>query len=135
MKSLLYLFPLCCLWIVAGCVQEESHSQCGIACGEGESVIEILENRQGKIVHIQNLEQNLDYWFIDIDQNYFDKEGYSKSNETTLIPCNPNQNFTNGSRVVVSGKRLNCCNLITWPQLRYSWGCKFEITSIESIND
>lgn len=130
-KILIFLYLLI---ISTSCVQEDTNNLCELIC-ETESVIETIVNRQGKIVHIENDKYNMDYWMIEIDPEYLDNQGYALSNETTLVPCNFSKNYTDGTKVLISGRKMNCCNLITYPWFFHSWGCKFEITSIEPLTD
>lgn len=124
------------LWMtIASCAQNEIKSDCDSRCAN-TSVLENIVKRKGKIVHILSKDKGYeaDYWIIDVDPNFYEKGGYSTSNETTLVPCNLNEKYlVNGMKVVVSGERLNCCNLLTHPQLRYSWGCKFNVIAVEAL--
>ena len=131
---MLHLNVLWLLFMSTSCALEDTNTPCKKMCMD-ESVIEKIINVPGKIVQIQNTENKIDYLFIDIDPAFLDKQGYSTSNETTLVPCNLSEHYKNGMRVVVSGKKMSCCDLITLPMLRYSWGCKFEISSIKTFTD
>jgi len=116
------------------CTQDDPNTDCNNECDE-VSVKEEIIDVNAKVVHIRNEELNLNFKFFDIDPEFLDKKGYSTSNQTTLIPCELSENYKDGMKVIISGKKLDCCNIITLPSLRTAWGCKFEITSIEHLND
>ncbi len=127
-------FAIFILVINFSCAQEETFTNCDNICEKATSIEEI-NNIPAKIVHLKNTKYNLDYMFFDIDPEFLDKEGYSTSNETVLIPCELDKSYTDGMKVIISGRKIDCCNIISLPSIRKSWGCKFEITSIEHLTD
>jgi predicted glycosyltransferase len=127
-------FTIFILLINLSCAQEDTFTNCDNICEKATSIEEI-NNIPAKIVHLQNTKYNLDYIFFDIDPEFLDKEGYSTSNETVLIPCELDKSYTDGMKVIISGRKIDCCNIISLPSIRKSWGCKFEMTSIELAID
>jgi len=134
MKKSIKIFIYLILLINLSCAQDDPNTDCNNECDE-VSVTEEISEVNAKVVLIENEEYNLNYKFLDIDPEFLDKEGYSTSNQTTLIPCELSDNYRDGMKVIVSGKKLDCCNIISLPSIRKSWGCKFEITSIEHLTD
>lgn len=59
--------------------------------------------------------------------------GCSIGDENVLVPCKelPTEFQTEGKVLIVSGNRMNCCKLVTLPQLRVNFGCLFIASSIK----
>lgn len=122
------LFPLTMiLLLIFGCKEEEPQMQtaCEKSC-ENEQVIESIHNGEYKVSKIENLPFQL------VPLSAINK-GKTEPDEI-LVPCNlPKEFQKEGLVVLVSGNKKNCCNLLTLPNYRVSWGCKFEISSIEKL--
>jgi len=62
----------------------------------------------------------------------FRNEG-AVSDENILVPCkNLPQNFkVLGKILIVSGNRMNCCELLSYPTVKPGFGCLFIVSSIK----
>lgn len=130
MKNLmayLIILPLLCI----SC-QEEAlsyQSTCEVTC-EDESVSKVYTSTDGlirKVVIGPDAEGKiLDTFYViqDYEQNI-------------LVPCNKltNEFQKDSLKIQFSGNEMSCCNLITQPHYRVSYGCKFEITSIKVLEN
>lgn len=143
MERSIRLVILFIVMINTGCEKDESHIECLEVTCEDEETKEIYSNESGVIreLVIGHNPNGESYDFI--PENPSGKvEPYSlfvilaKDNEL-LIPCqNLLGSFMDDSMAVTfSGTRIACCNLLTQPNVRTSFGCKFEITSIELLSD
>jgi len=113
------------------CQEEKQDVLCESTC-DNEKIIGNVENVTGKIIYLDVIET----WIIETHPDFINSPGYSPSDEFALVPCNLGEgDKIENMTVVLSGRKLNCCKLITLPHLRFSWGCKFEITSITPLTD
>jgi hypothetical protein len=105
--------------------------QFGSRCQEAK-VVEHINNMPAWIVHVKNEDLNIDHWYISTAEN----SSIPGTDENTLVPCNNEvMPYPRGTRVLITGKRLNCCGVITHPSTYASWGCKFKIENIQPLNN
>jgi len=98
-------------------------------CPEGK-VVEQIENKPFLVVNDRG--HGLPSSLVPFEKR---ERGESLLSDEILVPCNLPEKFRRADAVVkISGSRSDCCNLLTLPNLRVSWGCHFEITSIEKAN-
>ena len=121
----------------AGCDDEKDKEKSTVCQGHCADafVSENIDTQKGKIVILRDERFNLDKTLIDIDPDFLNKEGFSAKDETLLVPCNLNDNFEDGDIVVITGKKLECCGIVSLPNVRPGFGCQFEIISIELVNN
>ncbi|MBX2965136.1 MAG: hypothetical protein KF845_03255 [Cyclobacteriaceae bacterium] len=128
MKYLMNLTVLCLLLISTGCAQEETVDNCGEACSDGVT-IETLVNREAKVIKFYDkgfiLTTNKD----DFEHEFF----IHAEDDYILVPCNWIYSYPHNTKVIVSGKKTDCCKMLTFPNERRGFGCKFEITSIKPL--
>ncbi|WP_125185160.1 hypothetical protein [Botryobacter ruber] len=115
--------------LATSCKTEEPIMQ--IACGQSckdEVLAETIINKQGKIVIVN------DVFCITTDSASLNRGGYIVGSENILVPCNLSDDYkVSELKVIISGQKSSCCNLVTLPVLRTSFGCKFEVTSIKKL--
>lgn len=129
MKNLMaYLIILPFLFI--SCQEEEVsyQSTCEVTC-EDESVTKVYTSTDGlirKVVIGPDSEG-------DILNTFYVIQDYENN---ILVPCNKlaNEYQKDSLKIQFSGNEMSCCNLITQPHYRVSYGCKFEITSIKVLD-
>jgi hypothetical protein len=146
MKNLTTLLPLC-FWLVStSCSQEVPDSQsmelCENKC-ENMNIAKMYNNEIGRVRQLvigsnpdgesydflcDNLNiEDAPYFMFVILTTDNDVLVLSESLPTVLRRDNIQVNF--------SGNRFDCCDLLTQPNIRTTFGCKFKITSIEPIAD
>lgn len=136
-KIISSLFIIQIVIFIIGCEKKQSNTlpECSYN-GVNEEFTEVFNEKLGKVV---------------LNHNYTDYEGNQHSvyaitialkdlnsntwipyKDSTLVPCNLPDNFKeNNLLVVFSGNKSNCCDILTHPQLRTSYGCKLELTDIK----
>ncbi len=118
---------------------QQTKSICENSCEE-EVVMKELSNVTAKVITVcPTRDENGDYinciYAISIDEGWLDNSSWPEPSDNILVPCNniPSEFRKVNLRVSISGLKKSCCNLLTKPEFRASFGCKFEITSIEKI--
>ena len=139
-NSLLFTLLISIAVATISCEDDKQERICETTC-DNETVIGKVENTFGEI-NFHRMNRSIDpepvgYWIINISTDSIKYNGPSdNADEIILVPCNLNDSYKKDSlKVIVSGRRLSCCGLLTKPYFRTSWGCKFEITSITTLTD
>ncbi len=137
---MLFTFMITIAFAIASCDEDSTERLCEITC-DNEIVTGKVESAIGEITFFRtNLATDPEpygNWIINISTDSIKYNGPSlNADEIVLVPCNLSEKYKSDSlKVVVSGRRLSCCGLLTQAVLRTSWGCKFEITSIRTLTD
>jgi hypothetical protein len=122
---------------VLGCNSDEDElSLCETTC-DNETVTDHLDEVRGK-VFVNNTFTDDDgkiftVYAITINPADLNTNTWTVSSDSILAPCNlPNRYKKENLNIVVSGNKKSCLNQLTQPNFKYSYGCKFEITSIRN---
>jgi len=132
LKTVKYIFyHLILLTIIFGCYQEDSTEDViGNNNCESETVEETISNVRGKVVKVNEV------YSITTDMESLEVSGYIIGSKNILVPYNLEEKYRNVElQVIVSGYKKNCCGLLSLPQLRSGFGCRFKITSIKPFNN
>ena len=126
MKSIILL-----LILITGCSNEESpktENNC-INC-ETELNLEDVQDLFCKVAKFNDTIYILAYDSISMADS-----GYVVGSKSILVPCDlPDTLKTPEIYLKVSGQIVqDCCNLLTLPQIRGGFGCKFYITECQKI--
>jgi hypothetical protein len=91
-------------------------------------VVQTLANIEAKVIQIQ------DVYCLTIDPTDFEIDGFKINGENILVLCQELHSDLQkiNQRVIVSGQKMDCCELLTLPYLRVSFGCLFKISSIKA---
>jgi hypothetical protein len=128
MKKILILMFLYLLNI--SCVQEYPITLCDETC-DSEKIIEIIVNKEAKVIEFYDKG-----FILTTNQDDFEHEFFvHATDDFILVPCNWTSSYPHNTRVIVSGKKTNCCGLLSFPNEFRTFGCKFEITSIKELTD
>lgn len=128
MKRSTYIFILILHLLNNSCAQEND-SLCESSC-DNESVIEHISGQKARVI------EDDEFGFIlSTNPSDFTREPFAASNEYILVPCNWDFTYKHNTMVLISGNKKSCCNLIIDPYVWGGFGCKFEITSIEDLNN
>ena len=121
-----------------GCNEEEQEQfSCQNSCFD-EYITETYTNIKGK-VFINNfyITENSDtnyIYAITISNKDLHSSNWTIYPDSILIPCNlPNEFKTNNQKIIISGFKKSCCQLLTHPNIRGGYGCKFEIKRIDKF--
>ena len=128
MRKLNYLFILIVYLLNNSCAQEND-SVCEHNCDD-ESVVEQISDQRARVIEHERFG-----FILTTNQDDFNRDFFTATNEFILVPCNWNNSFSDNSVVIISGNKKSCCNLLSYPMERRSFGCKFEITSIKHVAD
>lgn len=127
-KNVIYnLFYLVLLTINSSCYQDDSTENLNgnINC-ENETVKDTISEVRGKIVKVDGV------YSITTDSESLEENGYIIGSENILVPYDLEEKYKNEElQVILSGYKISCCGLLSLPQIRNGFGCKFEITSIK----
>jgi len=139
-NSLLFTLLISIAVATISCEDDKQERICETTC-ENETITGKVENTLGEIGFFRTNRSTDSIprgaWIIYIGPDSL-KNFLAPPNadEIILVPCNLNDSYKKDSlKVIVSGRRLSCCGLLTKPYLFATWGCKFEITSIRPLTD
>ena len=111
--------------------QEDTKAEnCYINC-KSEQIFEDVIDLTCKIAKFNDTTYILAYDSISLRDS-----GYFAGSENILVPCElPDSLKIAETLVNVTGQvTKDCCNLLSLPQIRGAFGCKFEISTIQKIN-
>jgi hypothetical protein len=96
-----------------------------------ENGMEDINNVPGRIVHVKNKDWGLNFWYISIGE----ESSMSNNGRNSLVPCNESMMYPEGTKVLLSGKRSDCCGnmLMASPASYMILGCKFKIDKIVAV--
>lgn len=127
MKCILLL-----LILIAGCSEKESDEPeiYRINCNS-ELIKDDIQNLTCKVAKFNDT-----IFILTYDSISFLDSGYYAGSESILVPSGlPDSLKIPEIFVNVSGQIVkDCCNLLTLPQIRGGFGCKFYITKIQKID-
>ena len=127
-------FFLCSLFIFGCKSEDEELSICADSCTD-EVTTDVLEEVHAKVI-LNNTAINDDgeiskFFAITINPDDLNKDTWNIVSEFILAPCNlPERYKKENLHIIISGNKKSCCNVLTQPHWRGSYGCKFEITDI-----
>ena len=138
MKMYTFIMIQVMFFSLIGCNEEEQEQfNCQDSCSN-EYIIEIYTNIKGK-VFINNfyITENSDtnyIYAITISNKDLNYSNWTIYPDSILVPCNlPNEFKINNQKIIVSGLKKSCCQLLAHPNFRGGYGCKFEITKIDKF--
>ena len=121
--------------------EETGLKSCDDTCAD-EKTIESIENDTGKIFinnhYVTNDGDTNAVFGITVNHEDFKTDTFTlfpENERKILVPCNlPNEFNTDNLLILFSGKKKSCCNELTQPNWRISYGCKLELTKIRKIS-
>jgi len=124
------------LFVLLSCKSDnEELAICETACDNGV-LLDQLENVRAKVI-VNNTYSDDDggvstIYAITINPDDLDSDTWTVEPDLILAPCNLPNNYKKGNlNIILSGNRKSCCNQLTKPNFKTSYGCVFEITKIE----
>ncbi|NLU40543.1 MAG: hypothetical protein GXX78_16820 [Bacteroidales bacterium] len=124
MKSIFFL-----LILITGCsIQESQKSEKNCINCETELILEDVKDLICKVAKFNDTTYILAYDSVSLVDL-----GYVVGSESILVPCGLPENLKIPETYLkVSGQIVkDCCNLLTLPQIRGGFGCKFYITEYQ----
>ncbi len=123
MEKLVYLSILFLLIMSTGCEDEDD-------C-RNMQIVGHLSNVKAKVIDFNG------QFVLTTDSTSLINPGYRIGSNNILVPCGfiPKNLQIDERIVIISGNKTSCCDQLTLPTLRTSFGCKFEISSIEQLTD
>lgn len=134
MKNSIKIMLLSFLLVFGSCADNDNlldlERLCQNTC-DNEEILEIFNNVEAKVIKFYDKG-----YILTVNQEDFEDEFFIyASDDDILVPCNWESPFQNNTRVIISGRKKSCCGKLSFPNEFRTFGCKFEITAINTITD